>query len=191
MHELYYVTSNQGKYEEVRRFFELHIPSVTIKQVRVELDELQDLDPQVVVRHKAQQAWDLVQKPLLVDDSGFYLQAFPRFPGTLAKPVMKALGFAGLKILTKADNRSLIFVTLAYVTGPNTLVTFYGETSGHVFCENENAEHLFSRFGFYSVFKPEGSEKTYYELRLLSWGQKFFHRNKALEKFLLWYKPPV
>ena len=96
-HEIYYVTSNTGKFEEARRFFELYIPSLVLKHYKIELDELQDLDEKAVLKHKAAQAWALLQKPLLVDDSGFYLQAFPHFPGTFAKPVMKSLGFDSFK----------------------------------------------------------------------------------------------
>lgn len=185
-HELYYVTSNQGKFEEARRFFELHAPSISLKQLKVELDELQDLDEQKVLRHKAAQAWQLVQKPLLVDDSGFYLEAYPKFPGTLAKPVMKSLGFDGFKALVEKNNNVVIFVTLGFVTSPTSVVTFYGQTKGHVICQPED-EANFVKFGFYSIFVPNDAEKTYYELRSIPEAQGFFHRNRALEKFLAWY----
>ena len=185
-HEIYYVTSNQGKFEEARRFFELHAPAISLKQLKVELDELQDLDEQIVLRHKALQAWNLVQKPLLVDDSGFYLQAYPRFPGTLAKPVMKSLGFEGLKTLTEKNNNVTNFVTLGFVTSASSVVTFYGQTKGHVCCHPHD-EANFAKFGFYSIFIPDDSDKTYYELRSVPASQCFFHRNRALEKFLAWY----
>ncbi len=53
-----------------------------VDQLNVELDEIQSLDLQTIVKHKAQQAYEIVKGPVLVEDVSLEFNALGKLPGT-------------------------------------------------------------------------------------------------------------
>jgi len=88
MNEIFYVTGNTGKFNEVKDFADRVFSEIDLKQYHVELSEQQILDQRTIAVSKAMQAWEVIKQPLLVDDAGFFFEKYPKFPGTLSKPVL-------------------------------------------------------------------------------------------------------
>jgi len=101
MKEIVFVTGNPGKVEEVRRF--LPIP---IRHESLDLDELQSVDPEVVVRAKAAAAFSILKVPLLVEDVSVTFTALGRLPGTFIKYFEQELGQEGLCLMGKIEHAS-------------------------------------------------------------------------------------
>lgn len=186
VHTIYYVSSNEGKYLEVTRFLDEYAPFIKLYHHKIELDELQSLDEKEVLRHKAEQAWNVLKKPLLIDDAGCYLHAYPRFPGTISKPVFETLGYEGIARLTAEDKRVEFYAGMVYVDEYGALHYFRGSTQGHMV--SDQGVPIPFTFGFYKYFQPEGLSLTYAQLWDDSKAWKYFGRVKAAQQFADWLK---
>ena len=65
---------------------------ISLRKPDFDLPELQGLDFDAVVAHKAKTAAEAMGRPCLVDDAGLLLDAYPGFPGPLTGVVVRALG---------------------------------------------------------------------------------------------------
>ncbi len=75
-----FITGNQSKVDYLNRYL-----GIELKHQKVDQIEIQSLDLHEVVEHKARQAYELIQKPVLVDDTSLEFEAFGRFPGTFIR----------------------------------------------------------------------------------------------------------
>ena len=64
--EICYVTSNDGKFEEVSGFIEKNEPSIKIKQFKTDIKEIQSLDQKEIAIDKARKAFKLIKKQTLL-----------------------------------------------------------------------------------------------------------------------------
>ncbi len=90
-------TSNAAKYAPL---------AATLQRLRLELEpppgpmpELQLPSFGEALEAKAKAANALFQRPVLVDDAGLVLEAYPGFPGPLTSAVLRGIGAAGLRRL--------------------------------------------------------------------------------------------
>ncbi len=187
MYKIYYVTSNQGKYVETQRFLARYAPEIDLQQHILELDELQLLDEQEVLKHKAHQAWQALRKPLLIDDAGIYLHAFPKFPGTLTKPTINSLGYKGIEILTACDKGVEFYVGMTFVDEQGDMHYFRGVVQGKAAFDEPLAQAPY-RFDFYARFQPEGADKTLAEMWDDPASWHYFGRVRAAQAFADWLR---
>jgi len=172
LNELVFVTSNENKVKEAQEILEFPITLYS-----AELDEIQNLDVEEVVRKKTETAFEKVKKPLIVDDAGLYLNVWKGFPGAYVKYVKEYAGLDRLQkwLALETDNTAIVVAAIGYHDGKQVR-TFRGEVKGRfVAPRGENG------WGFDPFFLPDGEEKT--------WGEvpsgeknKNSHRSRALEK---------
>lgn len=114
-----FVTGNAGKVDSFRGV--LGDSDFTIEQCDIALIEPQFDDVRDIARHKARVACQLVGKPVVVQDTGFYIDAWPGFPGAYVRHANDRLGVEGyLKLMSgfKGKQRSCYFLEcLAYCDG--------------------------------------------------------------------------
>jgi len=97
MENVLFVTTNNGKVATLRR----SLDKVGLSNVKIEARSLAIIEPQAdtceeVALSKARQAFQLVKKPILVDDSSFHITALGGFPGVYAKYMNEKLGAEGI-----------------------------------------------------------------------------------------------
>ena len=92
------VTGNTKKFTEMQHA--LSAFDIAVEQVQVDVPELQTRDHEAVIRAKTAAAYAATQRPVLVDDSGFYIERHQQFPGVYTKDVYKMIGYDGLRALT-------------------------------------------------------------------------------------------
>lgn len=85
------VTGNPNKLEEARR-----ILGSRLEAVDLDLPEIQSLDLLEVLRAKGWEAYRRVGRPLVVEETGFEIDAFGGFPGPLVKWMLEAMGPEGM-----------------------------------------------------------------------------------------------
>src|SRR5260370_22816148 len=87
--------------------------------VPLDLPEPQALDPGEIVKAKARAAHAVLQRPVIVGDSGLSIVAWEGFPGALIKWLEKSAGVAALpRMLDGFSNRSATAVgAIAYFDG--------------------------------------------------------------------------
>lgn len=184
--EIYFVTGNSGKFEEVKTYIEKNVPEIEIKRFKVDIEEIQTLDQKKIILDKAKKAWEILKKPLIVDDGAMYFEKYNKFPGVMTKYVAQGLGFEGLKKIIDNEDKATFLLYIAYIDGPGSIELFEGKSHGTIKKPSKffgNPELPYS-----CMFVPNGTDKVYENLRNTKEGEPFLHRIKALKKFVDWYK---
>ncbi|MGO8701507.1 MAG: non-canonical purine NTP pyrophosphatase [Limisphaerales bacterium] len=101
------VTSNPAKYapfaSEIKRL------CLTLEPPPQPLPEIQSLNFSETLTAKARAAAAIFGRPVLIDDTGLVLEAYPSFPGPLTSTVLRSLGSVGLgRLLTGASARAVM-----------------------------------------------------------------------------------
>lgn len=181
---IYYATDNQGKFEQVKNYIGKHNPHITIKQFKAEISEIQTLDQKKIALDKAQKAWALLKKPLIIDDSAIYFEKYNKFPGTLTRYIFEGIGFNGILSLIDVGDKATFLLYLVYIDGPKSFKIFKGKCSGTLTKPKKFSGH--EKLPYSCLFIPDGSKKTYAQLHGTKEGNKYLYRLKALKKFLKW-----
>lgn len=162
MREIFFATTSVAKVSSLERAFEPY--GIVPKQVNIELPELQTFDIEAIVRHKAEAAFDYLKKPVIVQDSGFSLSAWPGFPGPFAKFVLNTIGLEGILHLAKDRERTCEFQEyLAYHDG-SMIRCFESKSVGVLTNEPRGVLPKDALSGLWQVFVPRGYEKTIAEM---------------------------
>ncbi|HSX34856.1 MAG TPA: non-canonical purine NTP pyrophosphatase [Candidatus Saccharimonadales bacterium] len=156
MAEVVFITGNQRKLDYLKMW--LGLP---IKHHKLDLDELQSLDPRTVAEHKARQAYSILKEPVLVEDTSLVFTAMGRLPGTFVKYFLEEIGTIGMcKVAdTLAHRGAIATVTYAYCDGEQVHF-FDGSVEGQVAPEPRGTNGM----GWDATFIPNGSSKTFAEL---------------------------
>ena len=150
------VTGNPGKLAEAQR-----IVGGELTAVSLELPEIQSLDLLAVLRAKADFAWRELRRPLVVEETGLYLDALAGFPGPLVKWMLAAVGAEGIArtALALGDPGVEARCALLWRDGERELLGT-GSTRGHLVLPGRGPRG----FGWDPVFQPDGEARTYGEL---------------------------
>jgi XTP/dITP diphosphohydrolase len=184
--EIYFVTGNSGKFEEVKTYIENNVPEVKLIQFNADLVEIQTSDQKELIIDKALKAWEMIRKPLIVDDAAMYFEKYNKFPGIMSKYVAEGIGFEGLKKLVDDDDKATFILYIAYIDSPENIKLFEGKTSGIIKKPEKFIGH--PKLQYSSMFIPNGTDKYYAELRNTKDGEPYLSRIKALKEFINWYK---
>lgn len=129
--KLLFVTTNAHKVEEIGSVLENY--GVKLRQVPVEVQEPGYETIDEVAVHKAKDAFRILKKPLIVEDTGIFLNAFKNFPGVYSKRIWKAIGFEGFFRLLKGKTRKATFeVAIVYIVSPTKYWLFKGKLAGTI-----------------------------------------------------------
>ncbi|MFP3939389.1 MAG: non-canonical purine NTP pyrophosphatase [Thermoanaerobaculia bacterium] len=90
-----FATGNRGKLEEARRIFAA-AGGLETEGVALDLPEIQSLDLEEVLRAKGREAARRLRRPVIVEETGFEIDAFGGFPGPLVKWMLRAMGAEGM-----------------------------------------------------------------------------------------------
>lgn len=172
---LLFVTTSDDKITEARRI--LHLP---VAKSTLHLVEPQSVEIDAVVTAKAQQAFEALQRPVVVDDSGLFVASWNGLPGALVRWFIQRLGVDGIcTMLDCYPSREAVARTaIGYSDGD--VRVYHGEVHGRV-SESPRGRN---GFGFDSIFIPDGSEKTYAEMEPAE-KDTFSMRRLAFESLLL------
>jgi XTP/dITP diphosphohydrolase len=178
---LVFVTQNKHKLKELKPLFEKY--NVDFETTSLEKYEIRSEDIEEIARVAAKKAFETLQKPVVVDDTGFYVAALNNFPGSYAGIVLKFIGYKGiLKLMSNKKERVSVFKTAVGFFDGQQLESFVGTMSGSIALEPAGE----GGFGYDPIFVPTGYTKTYAELTLEE-KVSISHRTKAFEEFLNWY----
>ena len=175
------VTQNKHKIIELTPLFEEY--GVAFETTDLEKFEIRSHDVEEIALNAARHAYTILNRPVVVDDTGFFVSALKDFPGSYAAYALGTIGYQGiLKLLEELDNRSARFMTAVAFYDGVTIKSFVGVMHGHI-SRHPSGE---GGFGYDPIFIPEGFTNTYADLEL-SEKIAISHRTRAFKKFLEWY----
>ncbi|PKL69445.1 MAG: non-canonical purine NTP pyrophosphatase, RdgB/HAM1 family [Methanomicrobiales archaeon HGW-Methanomicrobiales-1] len=172
------VTSNANKAVEVAAFFS---GTLEVSHVALEIPEHRSDDVGEIARGKAQYAYDQLRTPLIVDDTGFSIDALSGFPGPYAAYVLHTIGNTGiLKLMDAVKNRQAHFTTAIAYADESGIRVFTGSIHGSITTSprGENG------FGYDPIVDING--RTLAEISLEE-KSVMSHRAKALVAFRDWF----
>ena len=169
-----FVTGNPNKLREASEILDLSLDSVQVDG----LFEVQSPDLDEVVRHKAEQAYSILQCPVMVEDSGLVFRAWNGLPGALVKWFEETVGCAGmLKMLEGFTERDATAICCFAVYDGKDMKVARGEVNGSL----SNSIRGSNGFGWDVIFIPEGYHQTYGEMAAKE-KNAISHRKRALDK---------
>jgi non-canonical purine NTP pyrophosphatase (RdgB/HAM1 family) len=171
--ELVFVSSNLSKLREAEA-----VLGCKLDHRALEIEELQSLDIEEVVRHKAVTAHSRLGVPVLVEDTSLELAGLDGFPGPLVRWMLASVGPSGICRIAHCfdDPRATVRCVVCAFDG-NDEVSGIGVVQGRI------AQRVRGRrgFGWDSTFVPDdGDGRTYAEMEE---GEKnaISHRRRAFE----------
>ena len=151
-----FVSGNAGKAREVAA-----ILGYPLERLEADVPEIQALDVSEVVREKAQAAYALAGRPVLVEDTGLYITALEGLPGALVKWFLATVGPAGICAMLPPDApRSAIARTAVALHDGSEVTVLTGEVPGQITLSPRGAHG----FGWDPIFLPDGAAGTFAEL---------------------------
>ena len=179
--EITMVTGNENKLKEIQKIFE----NPNIKKEKLELDEIQTLNSLELTQHKAKQAYDILKRPVIIEDTSFEISALNNLPGPFIKFFIDKLGNeAPIILLNNQTNRLAKAITTACYYDGKYIIHAEGIVKGEITQKLSEGEG----FGFDFCFIPKGYDKTVAELgsetkNQISWRAKALKELKyALEE---------
>ena len=166
-----FITGNAGKAEEVSRYL-----GTPIEHHSLDLDEIQSLDLEEIVKDKVMRAYEKLGTPVLVEDVSLVFNALGKLPGPLIKWFTKELENEGLCRLADGKDRHCIATVCYGFYNGSTVRLFSGSMAGTI----ADSPRGNNSFGWSPIFIPEGYDKTYAEMSDED-RSPFAMRNKALK----------
>lgn len=173
---LTFMTGNQHKADQYQELL-----GVELIRRSSELYEIQSADPAEVARHKIEQAYEIVQGPVIVDDFGFCMEGLNNLPGTFTKFFVEEEASLDklCKIAGVLENRNAKLVaTIAYKDAGHTEV-FIRELPGQVSLSPRGTRGIHTD----RIFEPDGyGGKTRAELSAEGYAEVYI-KSRPFKEF--------
>ena len=96
--KIYFATGNPNKIKEANIILR-DLKNITVEQIKCPYPEVQGTLEEVS-EFGAKYVYEKIKKPVIVEDSGFFVEALNGFPGTYSRFVQETIGNEGiLKLL--------------------------------------------------------------------------------------------
>lgn len=183
---VFFATHNIHKFNEARAVlakFNINLGMLKVKNSEIQSDSLKE-----IAQKSALEIFKLYRLPILVEDSGLFVEALNGFPGPYAEYVYKTIGNNGLlTIMEKIVKRKAIFRSaIAYCNNDKTEPFFFkGEIVGTIANKEPNVESV-NAFGFDPIFYPKNNSKSFAQMSIIE-KNSLSHRAIAFRKFSKWY----
>lgn len=151
------ITSNSNKFQELRE-----ILGEGVEQLVTEIEEIQELDPHKIIRHKLQEAARHAPGDYIVEDTSLYLDCLGgKLPGPFIKWFQKSIGNEGIAQLAErmGNDRAIGQTILGYADRQGNVEFFEGKISGRIVPVRGTLD-----FGWGPIFLPTGEAKTFGEM---------------------------
>ena len=162
---LFFATSNNGKFEEVSRIIKKTHPHIKLIRIKDELQEIQGT-PEEIVEWKLRISMSRHQylTPVIVEDSSLYFERFNyKLPGPYIKHFLDAIGLEDLSMLETSDQcRARAECHIGYCDNNNKITFYKGITEGRIYTPSGD-----NGFGWDSIFCPfveDLKERSYAEI---------------------------
>ena len=187
MEEIVFVTHNKGKAKSAEKYFK----NLKISTYDFELDEPRSDDLKVIATYKVKQAYEVVGKPCIALDSGFFIEELNGFPRAFVNFSLETVGIDGmLKLMEGKENRNCKFdECLAYYDGKE-IKYFYGNHPGTLATQKQGDDQNDKWSDLWYIFKPKGFNKT---MAQMDETERENRRTidgsySAIENFAKWYE---
>ena len=182
MYELFFVSNNIHKYSEIKSILKDRITDIDLKFHKQTIIEIQEEKIKKIAIEKSISAYNILNKPILIEDDGLFIKSLNGFPGQYSSYVFKSLGNAGIiKLLKGNKDRSALFKSVfVYNNGVVTKI-FDGQINGTIATTITPGG-----WGYDPIFIPHKMNITFGKLKENNQKNELSHRRIALDKLVKW-----
>jgi XTP/dITP diphosphohydrolase len=182
MYELFFVSNNTHKYSEIKSILKDRIIDIDLKFHKQNIIEIQDENIKKIAIEKSICAYNILKKPIIIEDDGLFIKSLNGFPGQYSSYVFKSLGNTGiLKLLNGNKDRSALFKSIfVYNNGIITKI-FTGQINGTIATTITPGG-----WGYDPIFIPHKMNITFGKLKENNQKNELSHRRIALDKVVRW-----
>ena len=187
MSELYFVSNNLHKYSEIQFILDDKIRGLDLKFCKRDIIEIQDEKIEKIAIEKAKSAYNIVKKPIIIEDDGLFINSLNGFPGQYSKFILKSIGNKGIiRLLKGSSDRSAYFKSIFVYNDGSIVKVFYGKIIGKI-----SSTLTEGGWGYDPIFIPlnKNNKKglTFAKLSQTNKKNELSHRRIAFYKFLKWF----
>ena len=172
-----FITGNQNKADYLSKFL-----GHPVDHVKLNLDEIQSTDLNEIVEHKVRQAYELLEKPVIVEDVSLEFAVLGGLPGPFIKFFVDKVPFEVIcsMIATGLSRKATARCVFGYFDGKE-LKLFEGHLDGEI-ADKPSGKN---GFGWDRIFIPQGyhitraslseedDQKTYLKIKPFAKLKKF------------------
>lgn len=153
--QIYFITGNENKFQEIKAM----LPE--IKQLQIDLEEIQETDAHKIIQAKLLQALKHKKAHFIIEDTSLYLDCINGLPGPLIKWFLEKIKIEGIYNLTKklGNNKAQAKTIIGYAKSKKEILFFEGMIEGEIVKSSGP-----TTFGWDPIFKPKGYNKTFQEM---------------------------
>jgi len=172
-------TGNDHKHREAKAVLAEY--GIQLERLSIERLEIQSDDPEAIAEYSLK-VLD-ADIPLLVEDSGLYIDKYYGFPGPYSSYALRTINNEGiLKLMEDEQERGARYISAVAYRDGDTAVTFTGEVTGTI----SRDERGTGGFGYDPIFIPaEGDGRTFGEMTAEE-KALISHRARAFRKLGQW-----
>jgi len=189
MNEIYFVSHNIYKYSEIKSIVNNRITDLHLKFCKRNITEIQDQKIEKIAMEKARSAYNIVKKPIIIEDDGLFINSLNGFPGQYSSYVLKSIGNRGIiRLLKGYRDRSAFFKSIFVYSNGIIVKVFYGKINGKISSTIKD-----DGWGYDPIFIPlnnnndNNSDTTFAKLSKTNKKNELSHRRIALDKFVKWF----
>lgn len=173
MTEYTFITGNENKAREFSEIVGIDVPHQKVDVPEIQSDSLEEIS-----KAKAVSAFEVLKKPVIIEDVSMELDALGGMPGPFIKFFITAIGPKGISDTARALGNDKARVRINYVLYDGKDFNIFANTVEGSISSEPRGE---SGFGFDPVFIPEGLNKTYAEMSSEE-KNKVSHRRKPIQE---------
>lgn len=174
-----FASTNRNKFQEIRSILAAHNISVDFAQINIIEVQSDSLDE--IAKEKAKNAFMQINKPVIVEDDGLFIDSLNGFPGQYSSHAFNTIGNEGImKLLAGSSDRSASFHSLISYHDDQRHLIFQGRVDGKI-----SEKITEGGWGYDPIFVPAGVDLTFAQLKEKK--NEYSHRKKALDNFARWY----
>ncbi len=187
MREIYFVSNNLNKYSEIESMLNDKIIDLDLKFCKQYIIEIQDEKIENIAMEKAKSAYNIVKKPILIEDDGLFINSLNGFPGQYSKFFFNSIGNKGIiRLLKGSSDRSAFFKSIFVYNDGSIAKVFYGKINGKI-----SSTITQGGWGYDPIFIPlkRNNKKgiTFAKLSQTNKKNELSHRRIAFYKFIKWF----
>jgi XTP/dITP diphosphohydrolase len=173
------VTSNDGKFREISQQMGAH--GYELEHIKTSYPEIQADTLEDTIIPGLRWLMERYNRPIMIDDSGLFIDSLKGFPGVYSAYVFKTIGCEGvLRLMKGIGERSARFECCIGFMMPGKQPSISkGIAKGSISLEKTGT----GGFGYDPIFIPERYTKTYAQFEVPE-KNKISHRGRAISQFL-------
>ena len=170
-------SSNRNKFNEAKNI--LSNFKINLGFFKSSLTEIQAKSIKQIAALKVDDAYRRCNKPVIIEDSGLFIESLNGFPGPFSSYVFKTIGNSGILRLVGSNRRAYFQSVVAFCDNKYGVMLFDAKVEGKI-----SKISTGRGWGYDPIFIPKGESKSY---AIISNKNEISHRYKALKKFSNWF----